>query len=319
MLRVPSNGRVAVLILVRDAALLPDTLDSVFFQSRPPDEVIIIEDAGGNTADVRRVVAPYARRAFVVSHAPGDTPAACDAALAATDADFVAVLRSGDRWLPHFLRTQLDVLRRNADVHVSFSNGMFTGDPALAGLALIAPALGRVTLERLLGHMGALPCSAAVIRRAMLTEAGGLAPAPRRLVDFDLWARIAARGGQMHVMPQVLMLRRVDTASHAAGQLEELEAAADTVQRLRDQAARDGERRSIEERLRQLRAEMTYERARTLLEEGDVRGACAAFSAVTTGRCRWKARMMAAAARVAPSFMRRVCAAGAIPRVWFET
>src|SRR3712207_2346397 len=127
------NGRVAVIIPVYRAEFLAEALESVFFQSRPPDEVIVVSDGSPFEDALQHAVAPYSALVRVLRQENAGAAAARNRGIDATDAEFVALLDADDRWLPHFLRQQLAVFERHPEVDLVYADGIFIGRSALAG------------------------------------------------------------------------------------------------------------------------------------------------------------------------------------------
>jgi hypothetical protein len=306
MVATRANGRVAVVIPVSDPALLAESLDSVFIQSRPPDDVIIVAGDGGDGERLRRALTPYSGRVLLLRESARDDAAVRNAGLAVTDAEFVSVLRCGDRWLPHFLMSQMHVLRHDATLDLVFTNGLVTGESVLAGLFLLPSIGGAVTLEVLLTHGRALPCSAVVARRTSVMAAGGFAAAPPGALDFDLWIRMASRRVRFHGIAKALTLCRPDDAAAVEAGVAALEGAIRAVQRLVGTPHWESEGAMIDRTIAVLRVEAEQRRGRLSLERGDVRAARAAFAAACNGPHRWQVGATRIALAVAPWIVRRV-------------
>src|SRR5688500_14438702 len=95
------RGSVAVVIPVYRARYLAEALESVFFQSRPANEVIVIDDGSPDQNELRHAIAPYGRAVTLVRQFNQGAAAARNRGLRATSADLVAFLDADDRWLPH--------------------------------------------------------------------------------------------------------------------------------------------------------------------------------------------------------------------------
>ncbi len=89
------------------AAFLPRTLESVFAQSRPADEVLVVDD--GSTDDTAAVLARYDGRIRVVRQENGGRSAARNTAVLEARGELISFLDSDDRWLPDKLARQLPV------------------------------------------------------------------------------------------------------------------------------------------------------------------------------------------------------------------
>src|SRR5689334_2160139 len=87
------------------AELVGEAIDSVLGQSRPPLEVIVVDD--GSTDDTADVVGRYGAR-VVYLRQPNCGPAtARNVGVARARGDLIALLDSDDRWLPRKLELQV--------------------------------------------------------------------------------------------------------------------------------------------------------------------------------------------------------------------
>jgi glycosyltransferase involved in cell wall biosynthesis len=90
------------------AGFLPGALESVFAQTRPPDEVLVVDD--GSTDETPTVLARYDNRIRVVRQPNGGRSAARNTALREARSRFLSFLDSDDRWTPTKLERQVPVL-----------------------------------------------------------------------------------------------------------------------------------------------------------------------------------------------------------------
>ena len=85
------------------AGLIGETLDAVFAQTLPPDEVIVVDD--GSTDDTQSVLASYLSRVRPLRITNSGELAARNAGLRAAQSRLVAFCDSDDLWTPDFLAT----------------------------------------------------------------------------------------------------------------------------------------------------------------------------------------------------------------------
>jgi glycosyltransferase involved in cell wall biosynthesis len=185
-------------------ALLGRALASVHSQSRPPSQVIVVDD--GSADGTAEVAAAYG--AEVVRHEVNrGLAAARNSGVEAASQPWVALLDSDDEWLPH----HLEALWRLRDAHVlvaaaTFACGAgfkrFGGPVSRDPVVVSSPAT-------VLFPSNIIPVSATMLRRDVLLEAGGFrtrggAPAE----DLDLWVRVLTHGTGV-VTPRVGVLYHV--------------------------------------------------------------------------------------------------------------
>jgi len=211
---------VAVVIPSYNAApFIAAALESVLRQTRPADEIIVVNDGSPDTAELEAALAPFVGRIAYLKQANGGPSAARNRGILAARSDYVAFLDSDDTWLPKCLETQLRVLHeRPADL--LYSNGIVVGDTPAAGHDLmgLSPSRGAVTFESLVTLRCTVLTSCVIARRQKLVDAGLFEPRFRRSEDFHLWARLAHRGGRIRYHRAVLVrhTRREGSLSHDA-------------------------------------------------------------------------------------------------------
>lgn len=305
----PGGGRVAAIIPVYRARYLADALESVFFQSRQPDEVIVIDDGSPDRELLQRAVAPYAGRVRMLHQENRGAGAARNSGLGATSAELVAFLDADDRWLPHFLREQTAVFASNPRIDVAYTDGLFIGRSALAGRRFMAecPSCTEVTAETLLAQRSTVLLSAVLARRARILAVGGFDASLRRGQDFDLWIRMALAGAVLTSRPSVLALRRLHGANLSGTAIDDTERPIRVLEKaLGTMRLTERERLAAADRLRVLRAQLARERGKDLLRRGELGAARRALVEAARGMRTWKLQAAIVAMHIAPWVVRRV-------------
>ena len=104
------------------ASFIRAALDSVFNQTRPPDEVIVVDDR--STDNTSEILLSYGDRIICITSldSGGYASAVRNVGLAAATGDYIAFLDADDVWFPNKLAEQIAVLDANPDVQMVYAN-----------------------------------------------------------------------------------------------------------------------------------------------------------------------------------------------------
>ncbi len=193
------QDRISVVIPAHDG--LPDLLDavqSVLSQTRPPYEIIVVDDAssdGGGEAVERR----FGDAVRVVSGRFGSAGAARNAGWRAAQGEWIAFLDADDLWFPDKLAVASERLCAASQADWFFSDGAFrTLDGQLHaswfGLYadMVEPYCGSPLAQ--LFEVNFVLTSSTLVRRAVLEAEGGFDESLSHAEDLDLWVRLSRRG-----------------------------------------------------------------------------------------------------------------------------
>jgi glycosyltransferase involved in cell wall biosynthesis len=191
---------VSVVITAHDMARwLPATLTSVFAQTHPRLDVIIVDD--GSRDDLDGAIAPLRDRLSLLRQPHRGLGVARNLGLAAALGDWIAFVDADDLWRPETVETQLGVAGRHPEAGLVVCDGIgFSGTKTLVP-RLIADSIGRqlaaapggelvgdLLIEMLAGPIAcpaqALMPRATVDRLGAVVDHGGA-------VDFDYYLRVA--------------------------------------------------------------------------------------------------------------------------------
>jgi glycosyltransferase involved in cell wall biosynthesis len=221
----PADLTISVIIpLYNGERFIAQALDSVFLQSLPPTEVIVVDD--GSTDSGPEIVSRYAAaRTLVFLRKPnGGQSSARNFGIAHSKGKVIALLDQDDIWYPDHL---MELSRPfSEDVHQTlgwaYSNlDEISDDNRLRIRAVLSPSTGahpKTRLDRCLGQdMFVLP-SASVISRAAFDAAGGFDEDLSGYEDDDLFVRLFVAGYRNVYVAKPLGQWRVHatSASHTA-------------------------------------------------------------------------------------------------------
>lgn len=197
--------RVSVIIPTYNrAGYLREALDSIFAQTLPPWEVIVIDD--GSTDDTLQVVnnAPGPVRFYQQAHQ--GVAAARNLGLQNAAGDLIAWLDSDDLWEPEFLAAVVQLLAQDARL-----DGVYTGLTMIDADGAELRKAGRVEspdgLYQALVRDCFLATPSIVVKKTCYDQAGGFDPQFRVSEDYDMWLRLASRCRIMGISRPLVRIR----------------------------------------------------------------------------------------------------------------
>ena len=192
--------RVSVIIPCHNAEpYLAQTIGSVLEQSRPPDEIIVVDD--GSTDGSRAIAASFGDRVRVVQERNGNAPATRNRGAALATGDALMFLDADDVLGPTALEALVEELERQGGgiaacpwYRLELTDGVWVRRPPSC-----APRRpGQDALDAWLRGWYHPPCSV-LWARAAYERTGGWDPRARVNNDGDLMMQALARGVPLHL------------------------------------------------------------------------------------------------------------------------
>ncbi|MGE0725828.1 MAG: glycosyltransferase family 2 protein [Alphaproteobacteria bacterium] len=197
---------VVAIMPVRDgAAYLAEALDSIAAQTRPPDEVLVVDD--GSADDGPAIAAGHPLRPRVVRQPARGTAAARNRGVRESRADLIAFLDADDLWLPQHLAVLSSALAAAPEAAIAFGH--------IEQFA--SPELGADAAARMIVPTGAQPgfsTQAMLARRTVFETVGPFDEGIRAGYFIDWFMRGQERGLRHFLVPEVVARRR-----HHAGNI----------------------------------------------------------------------------------------------------
>jgi cellulose synthase/poly-beta-1,6-N-acetylglucosamine synthase-like glycosyltransferase len=195
-------GSVAVVIpTFNRSRVVRRAIESVLAQTRPADEIIVVDD--GSTDGTAAVVSSYPG-VRLIRKTNGGLASARNAGILANQCEWVAFLDDDDWFAPNLLEKLEDAVSADPGVELIYAatyrvdrEGRNVGRN-LRGHRLPAVPLAALAIENF------ILCSAVRVRRRTLLEAGLFDPSVRLCEDQDLWLRVAALGARFAYISQPL-------------------------------------------------------------------------------------------------------------------
>jgi glycosyltransferase involved in cell wall biosynthesis len=223
--------RVSVIIPAYNAAaFVAEAIDSALAQRYRDFEVVVVDD--GSTDATAEILARYGAVVTVLRQPNGGPAAARNRALRAARGALVAPLDADDHWEDSYLSLMVDRLDRAPETAAGVFAGWVTVDRSGSEIPNRRVARSAPVDLRELALGNRFQPSAVLVRHAAIVDAGGFDEVlPRGVEDWDLWLRLAARGGEFVAVDRCLCHYRVhgESVSHRpdtmrAGRLDTLEA-----------------------------------------------------------------------------------------------
>lgn len=196
------GDRVAVIIGVRDGErYLAEAIDSVLGQTRPPEEVILVDD--GSQDGTAAIADGYAPAVRCIRRPPEGPAAAVNFGVEATTGELIGFLDADDRWNPAKLELQCEALDRDRALDMVFGAVQQFVSPDLepASRAELRTPDPAVTRGKAKGAM--------LVRRASFERVGAFDP-ERTIGEFvDWYARAMEKGLRDEMLAQVVLCRRL--------------------------------------------------------------------------------------------------------------
>ena len=173
------------------------TLDSIFAQTYPNIEVILVNDGSPDTAALEEAIRGYDTRLVYIRQENRGPSGARNTAIRAARGKYIACLDSDDVYVPEHLSRQVEMLERDG-LALTYSDSQIFRNGVPAGRAFEhEPQHPPVTFEKLLNEECCVMTSAVVASRQAMMDAGLFDERFRRCEDFDLWLRMSFRGGHI--------------------------------------------------------------------------------------------------------------------------
>jgi glycosyltransferase involved in cell wall biosynthesis len=193
------------------AKYLPAAIESVMAQTFEDWRIVLVDD--GSTDNTGEVVAPFAEqlgpKLKYIKQANGGLPAARNAAIRNSSAEFLALLDADDIWLPNRLAKSLKSFENRPQVGLShgFISRIDTEGAVIDTFARKQKhGEGRIARYIYMRRVQ-LPCPTITFRRKCVDEVGMFDESMRATEDRDLWLRIAFKY-EVALVPEVIALYR---------------------------------------------------------------------------------------------------------------
>lgn len=187
----------AIIPVYNGAAYLAAAIDSVFDQSCPPTELIVVDD--GSTDDSAAIAERFGGRLILVQQANAGPAAARNVGLAQARGDYVAFLDADDIWFPDTLAIQTAHLAALGEPRIGWGRSVRTLEPGVAEPSHAGWKEAQYVLS----------VSSMLFPRAAFDRVGIFDPSFRMGEDLDLLIRMHDAGITFAQHPGLVCRRRL--------------------------------------------------------------------------------------------------------------
>lgn len=185
------------------ARLLGRALASVYAQTRPADQVIVVDD--GSTDNSEQLLRPRFRNVQWLRQERAGVSAARNRGILAATGGWIALLDSDDEWLPTKLERQLSALHEQPGYRICHTDEIWIRDGRRVNPMNKHAKHGGHIFQHCLPRCAISP-SSALIERCLLDEVGLFDADLPACEDYDLWLRICAQHAVL-LVPEPLVVK----------------------------------------------------------------------------------------------------------------
>lgn len=191
------DDRVSVIIpTFNRAERVQRAVASVVAQSRPPDEIILVDD-GSTDATEEIITRNYPQIRYIRQENRGIS-AARNFGIQNASGNWIAFLDADDEWLPRKLEKQILALKQNLAYRVCHTDEIWIRSGKRANPKKIHQKFGGEIFEKCLPRCVISP-SSVIIHKQVFDQVGLFDPTLPVCEDYDLWLRVCSRFAVLYV------------------------------------------------------------------------------------------------------------------------
>jgi glycosyltransferase involved in cell wall biosynthesis len=190
----------------RDSATLERAIKSVLRQTRPVDEIIVVNDCSPEEAEIEKVLSAHPAVVYLKNPENMGLAASRNQGAAAASGEVLTFLDADDELHSRKIELQLLYLQKNIAVTTNTLR-VYPGQEPLFETPVGKMSVNDVTVVTHVGRMifgNYLTGASLMIHRELFRELNGYDVTLRSCEDFDLWLRILERGDHVISIKQAL-------------------------------------------------------------------------------------------------------------------
>lgn len=188
---------ISVVIPTRDrSAMLRRAIESVLCQTRPPDELVVVDD--GSSDDTSKWLPTSYANIRYIGQGPCGVGAARNRGIRESTGSWVAFLDSDDEWMPNKLARQMEALVQNPNHRVCHTDEIWIRRGRRVNPKQKHAKSGGWIFQRCLPLCMISP-SSVVIHRGVFDEVGMFDEDLPVCEDYELWLRVCSTYSVLYV------------------------------------------------------------------------------------------------------------------------
>ena len=180
----------AIITTHNRASLLPGALHSILQQTRPADEIIIVND--GSTDGTSAWLAQLDNRMTIINQKQAGISGARNSAIRAASCEWLSFLDDDDKWLPDKLEKQIQALATQSRYRLCHGEEIWIRNGKRVNAMNKHRKQGGYIYPQCLPLCIISP-SAAIIHRSLFDEIGLFDENLPACEDYDLWLRVCSK------------------------------------------------------------------------------------------------------------------------------
>jgi len=172
------------------ALLLERAIESVLAQSRPANEIIVVDD--GSTDDTQQLIGTQYSQIHYIQQANKGVSSARNAGIITATCDWICLLDSDDSWRPEKLAKQSQALTDNPDYLICHTNETWYRNGNVLNQGKKHEKRGGYIFQHCL-PLCAISPSSVIINKQLFDEIGLFDENLPACEDYDMWLRICAQ------------------------------------------------------------------------------------------------------------------------------
>jgi len=247
-----------VITTYNQARYIEETLRSVFSQTYPASEIIVVDD--GSTDDTPNLLAGYGKTIRYIRQKNQGVASSRNTGISHARGEYVALLDGDDLWEPEKLAVQMTAAKNSPHAGLVVANGVEFDDGGILEPSLLRDVENKLQLqkdqivtvpyyEHALEWNPVWTVSQVMIPRAVLQDVGPSDPTFRCGSDYDLYLRIGQHYDMTFIMQPLVKWRYLTTSASGGREIRALRYRLDHVLALKKQL-----RTTLEPRRRLIKA-----------------------------------------------------------------